>query len=82
MCDTNKNKIIFKTGDLLKVFFYDTLADKKPNRTLYGIIVDDDSSHDGHIKGRYLPDFEFFFSIPNIGEVEDQYGRIILEKVA
>jgi hypothetical protein len=75
------NKTIFKTGDMLKVFFYDTSDDKIPYRTSYGIIVDDTLDINGHITGRYLHDHSLF-SITNNGEVEDRYGRIILEKVS
>ena len=75
------NKTILKTGDMLKVFFYNTPHDKKPNRTSYGIIVDDTLDINGYIQGRYLHDYSLF-SITNNGEVEDRYGRIILEKVS
>lgn len=74
------NKTIFKTGDMLKVFLYNAPKDKKPNRTCYGIITDDTPDRNGHITGRYLHDGSFF-SITNIGQVEDIYGRIVLEKV-
>lgn len=78
---TPVNKTIFKTGDMIKVFFYDTTGDRKPNRTWYGIIMNDIPDNNGYITGRYLHDHSLF-SITNIGQVEDIYGRIILEKVS
>jgi len=71
--------MIFKVGDILKVFFYDTPKNKKPHRTWYGLIVDDNTDQNNYIQGRYLHDQSSFFIINN--EYKDRYGRIILEKV-
>ena len=78
---TPVNKTIFKTGDMLKVFLYNAPKDKKPNRTLYAIITDDTPDRNGHIIGRYLHNQSSFLIINN-GEVEDRFGRIVLEKVS
>jgi hypothetical protein len=70
---------IFKTGDILKVHFYDHFYESE--KTLYGMIVNDIEDSTGRVKGIYLHDGSTFL-ITNDGNTKDQYGRIILEKVS
>jgi len=73
---------MLKIGDMLKVYFYEFYKDSNiPEKTWYGIIVDDIADDRGYIKGRYLHD-GFIFSITNDGNTKDHLGRIVLEKIS